>query len=81
MLENGFYIADAGFRARDGIVVPFPSIRYYQEDWRDADVDPATLKELYNKRHVGIRSVVKRAFGLVKRKWRIIRREALEYSI
>ena len=30
--ENRFYLADAGFGARDGIVVPFPRIRYHQQD-------------------------------------------------
>ena len=68
VLENRFYVADAGFGARDGIVVPFPGIRYHQQDWRDADVEPITRKELYNKRHAGIRSVVERAFSLIKRK-------------
>ncbi len=79
--ESRFYIADAGFEARDGIVVPFPGIRYHQQDWEDADVEPTTLKELYNKRHAGIRSVVERAFGLLKRKWRIVRKEAPAYGI
>ena len=44
-------------------------------------MEPTTRKELYNKRHAGIRSVVERAFGLIKRKWRIVRKEALEYGI
>lgn len=46
MPENRFYIADAGFGARDGIVVPFPGIRYHQGDWVDADVEPTTRRAI-----------------------------------
>ena len=79
--EHRFYIADGGFRSRDGIVVPFPGIMYHQQDWKDAKVAPKTRKELYNKIHAGLRSAVERAFGLLKRKWRIVRKEAAEYNV
>ena len=79
--ENRFYVADAGFGVRTGIVIPFPYVRYHLQDWRDTQNPPETEKELYNLRHAGIRVVVEQAFGIVKRKWKIIRNAPVEYSM
>ena len=45
---NRYYLVDAGFGVRNGIVVPFPGIRYHLEDWRNAARPVETKKELYN---------------------------------
>lgn len=87
-LENGFtipsdrfYLGDAGFGLRKGILTPFPSVRYHLQDWRDAERKPRNAKELYNLRHARLRAVVEQAFGALKRRWKIIRVSAPEYSI
>ncbi|KAL2142021.1 hypothetical protein VTI28DRAFT_1711 [Corynascus sepedonium] len=79
--ENRYYLVDAGFGVRDGIVVPFPGVRYHLEDWRNADKPVETKKELYNLRHARLRVVVEQVFGQLKRRWKIIRVAAGEYSI
>ena len=79
--RNRYYLADAGFGLREGLSVPFPNVRYHLEDWRNATNPPETAKELYNLRHARIRVVVEQAFGLLKRRWKIIRATAPEYSL
>ena len=79
--QDRYYIGDAGFGARDGIVVPFPGVRYHLEDHRNAKRKPQTKKELYNLRHARIRVVVERAFGHLKRRWKIVRIAPPEYGI
>jgi hypothetical protein len=76
-----YYIGDAGFGLQRGISVPFPGIRYHLQDWRNADNPPTSAKELYNLRHSSLRVVVERAFGILKRRWKIVRSSAPEYSI
>ncbi len=68
-----YYIGDAGFGSRPGVVVPFSDVRYHLQDWRNAENPPETAKELYNLRHARLRVVVERAFGQLKRRFKIIR--------
>lgn len=79
--SSRFYLGDAGFGLRRGILTPFPLVRYHLQDWRDAERRPRNAKELYNLRHARLRAVVEQAFGALKRKWKIIRVSAPEYSI
>lgn len=79
--DGRYYVADSGFGSRNGIVIPFPGVRYHLQDWRDADEAPATAKELYNLRHARIRVAVEQAFGHLKRRWKIVRIAPIEYSI
>ncbi len=76
-----YYLADAGFGTRRGVIVPFANVRYHLQDWRNADNPPTTAKELYNLRHARLRVVVERAFGHLKRRFKIIRSSAPEYAL
>lgn len=76
-----YYVADAGFGIQRGIVIPFPNTRYHLQDWRNADKPPESAKELYNLRHSRVRVIVEQTFGMLKRRWKIIRSSAPEYSI
>lgn len=79
--KDRFYLGDAGFGSRKGILIPFPATRYHLQDWRDANNPPESAKELYNLRHSRIRVVVEQAFGLLKRTWKIVRTSAPEYTL
>ena len=76
-----FYLGDLAFGGHQGIVIPYSGIRYHLEEWRKADNRPVTAKELYNLRHATARNVVERVFRVVKKKWKIIKHSAPEYSI
>ncbi|KAG5742802.1 hypothetical protein H9Q70_014478 [Fusarium xylarioides] len=75
-----FFLADAGFGSRRGILIPYTRVRYHLQDWGDAGKRPVNEKELYNLRHSQLQTIVEQAFGRCKRKWKIIRNSAPEYS-
>ncbi len=75
------YMADSGFGTRQGVMVPFPGVKYHLQDWRDTDKRPENAKELYNLRHARIRVVFQQAFGHLKRRWKIVRVAPIECSI
>jgi DDE superfamily endonuclease len=78
-----YYLADEGFGCKDRqrVVVPYGGLRYHLPDWEDTDRPPASAREWYNLRHSNLRVIVEHAFGWVKRRWKIIRSTAPEYSI
>lgn len=43
------------------------------KEWAVAQQQPQNEKELYNLRHARARNVVQRCFGLLKKKWAILR--------
>jgi hypothetical protein len=46
------------------------------KEWASSEQQPQTPKELYNLRHSRARNVVERTFGLLKKKWAILRTES-----
>jgi hypothetical protein len=79
--ENRYYITDGGFGERPGFIVPFPLVRYHLQEWRAAQNKPTNSKELYNLRHSSARVKIEQAFGFLKRRSKIIRQSAPEYSM
>lgn len=77
--DGRFYLGDAGFGSRKGLIIPYPHVYYHLRDWDDIGRLPATPKELFNKRHAQLRTVVEHVFGRCKRKFKIIRSSAPEY--
>jgi len=81
MPEGCCYIADAGFRYQNDLVLPFSNVRYHLQDWRNAKNPPETKKELYNLQHSSLRVVIEQAFGMIKRMWEIVRNVSAEYDL
>lgn len=63
------------------MVLPFPRTRYHLKEWAQGKKRPQTMEELFNLRYARARNVVERTFGIIKRKWKIIRSSAPEYDI
>jgi len=79
--EDRFYIADAGFGLRKGILIPYRGTRFHLQEWRELDRQPETRQELFNREMSGIRASVECVFGITKGKFKIIRTSAPHYSI
>jgi hypothetical protein len=74
-IPNGKYLlADAGFAARTGLLVPYRGVRYHLREWALVQNNrPSNHKELFNLRHSQLRNVIERAFGVLKRRFRVLK--------
>lgn len=77
--DNRYYLCDAGYGISNGIMIPY-SGTYHLQDWRQGDRAPQDSYELFNLRHAQLRTIVEQVFGRCKRKWKVIRATAPEYS-
>ena len=65
-----YYLVDAGYGAKPGFLPPFHGVRYHLNEWGTNPVQ--NEKELFNLRHSSLRVTVERAFGLLKRRFKIL---------
>lgn len=79
-LSGKYWLGDAGYPNTDTILVPYRGTRYHLKEQRLASKKPENYKELFNLRHASLRNVIERIFGVLKRKYQILR-HAAEYSI
>jgi hypothetical protein len=79
-LPGKYWLGDAGYSNSDTILTPYRGTRYHLKEQRLASKRPENAKELFNLRHALLRNVIERIFGVVKRKYQILR-TASEYSL
>jgi hypothetical protein len=81
--SNRYYLADDGFNSsqRQGMVMPYPRVRYHIQDWHQSERQPRTSEELYNRRHATLRVIIENAFGRLKKRWAILGSIRREYDI
>ncbi|WVZ50450.1 hypothetical protein U9M48_001702 [Paspalum notatum var. saurae] len=68
--QGKFYLVDAGYGAKPGFLSPFRGVRYHLNEWGNNPVQ--NEKELFNLRHSSLRVTVERAFGSLKRRFKIL---------
>ncbi|XP_028111268.1 uncharacterized protein LOC114309688 [Camellia sinensis] len=73
--EGKYYLVDSGYANRIGYLAPFKGHRYHQQEFRriTRNAMANTPRELFNKVHSSLRSVVERTFGAWKNRWGFIR--------
>ncbi|XP_057733226.1 protein ALP1-like [Arachis stenosperma] len=70
ILEGKFYLGDAGFMLKPGILTPYKGVRYHLKEYSLRE--PQNPKELFNHRHSSLRNVIERCFGVLKKRFPII---------
>ncbi|XP_030518264.2 protein ALP1-like isoform X1 [Rhodamnia argentea] len=65
-----YYLADAGYGIQNGIISPYRGVRYHLKEFGDRA--PENEKELFNLRHSSLRTTVERAFGVLKKRFRVL---------
>lgn len=70
-LIGKYYVLDAGFMLRKGLIMPYRSTRYHLKEFSSRN-PPRTPQELFNHRHSSLRNAVERAFGVLKKRFPII---------
>ncbi|KAM0828543.1 hypothetical protein ACQ4PT_067472 [Festuca glaucescens] len=68
--EGKYYLVDAGYGAKPGFIPPFRNVRYHLNEWGNNPVQNA--EELFNLRHSSLRIDIERAFGSLKRRFKIL---------
>ena len=61
---------DAAYAAKVGFLPPFRGVRYHFKEWGCNPVQ--NEKELFNLRHSSLRVTIERAFGSLKRRFKIL---------
>ena len=66
--DSKFYLGDAGYACRTGILPPLRETRYQLNEFSGRNF-PRTAQELFNLRHSSLRVTVERAFGALKNRF------------
>ena len=68
---NMYYLVDFGYTNCPRFLAPYRGTRYHLNLWRGNT--PTDYKELYNLQHSSARNTFEQAFGLLKKRWAILR--------
>ncbi|KAL7221463.1 hypothetical protein ACSBR1_023426 [Camellia fascicularis] len=66
-----YYLVDIGFTNMPGFLVPFRSQRYHLQEFHGRHYSGP--KELFNHRHSSLCNVIERTFGVLKKRFPILR--------
>lgn len=66
-------MVDSGYANSDGFLAPYRGIRYHLKEWGPERQRPQNPQELFNMRHAKARNIIERAFGVMKKRWGILR--------
>ncbi|XP_010456812.1 PREDICTED: uncharacterized protein LOC104738317 [Camelina sativa] len=78
---NGkYYLVDSGYPTRTGYLGPHRKARYHLDLFARGG-PPTSIRELFNRRHSSLRSIIERTFGVWKAKWRILNRKHPKYEL
>ena len=71
-----YYVVDSGYPNKQGFLAPYKSsrnmvVRYHMSQFENAP-PPRNKHEFFNRWHASLCSVIKRTFGVWKKKWRIL---------
>jgi len=78
--EGSYYLGDAGYSNKSWLMVPFRGTRYHLREFQATTQSPQNYRELFNYRHSSMRTAIERAFGVLKRRFQILK-HAPEFSI
>ncbi|XP_074318297.1 protein ANTAGONIST OF LIKE HETEROCHROMATIN PROTEIN 1-like [Silene latifolia] len=66
-----YYLVDKGYPDKKGYMVPYSKTRYHKS--RFENEPPGNSKEAFNKMHSSLLSCIERSFGVLKKRWKILR--------
>ncbi|GLT29298.1 hypothetical protein SLA2020_041730 [Shorea laevis] len=69
--QNMYYLVDLGYTNGQRVLAPYRGTRYHLNLWRGNT--PTNYKELFNLRLFAARNIIECDFGLIKKRWAIVR--------
>ncbi|KAH1032669.1 hypothetical protein J1N35_044843 [Gossypium stocksii] len=70
--NGNYYLVDSGYPQMKGYFGPYRGQRYHLPDFRRGR-SISGKEEIFNHSHSSLRSVIERTFGVLKKKWAILR--------
>ncbi|CDP19744.1 unnamed protein product [Coffea canephora] len=70
VLQDKYYLVDAGYGIRNGFIPPYSGVRYHLKEYDDNP--PQNEKELFNLRHSSLRTTIERGFGVLKKRFKVV---------
>jgi hypothetical protein len=67
-----YFLADAGYTTSSHLLIPYNKTRYHLREQAAASQRPQNKEELFNLRHAQLRNVIKRIFGVLKKKFAVL---------
>ncbi|KAL8481633.1 hypothetical protein ACS0TY_027948 [Phlomoides rotata] len=71
--HGNFYLCDNGYPNGEGFLTPYKMVRYHLQEWGNGPTAPQNFKEYFNMNHSKARNIIERTFGLMKKRWAILR--------
>ncbi|XP_020979204.1 protein ALP1-like [Arachis ipaensis] len=68
-----YYLVDASYTNGRGLLSPYKNVCYYVNECVQGHRAPQNHLELFNKKHSSAKNVIERCFGLLKKRWAILR--------
>ncbi|KAF8413476.1 hypothetical protein HHK36_001463 [Tetracentron sinense] len=68
--EGKYLLGDTGYGLRNGFIPPYRGVRYHLKEY--SNHSPENEKELFNLRHSSLQTTVERAFGVLKKRFRVL---------
>ncbi|XP_010418979.1 PREDICTED: putative nuclease HARBI1 [Camelina sativa] len=75
-----YYLVDSGYPTRSGYLGPHRRVKYHLDQFNRGG-PPTNSRELFNRKHSGLRSIIERTFGVWKAKWRILDKKHPKYEL
>lgn len=73
ILDGKYYLADVGYHNIDYLLCPYHRVCYHLKEQAAAGKKPINKEELFNLCHSSLCNVVKRIFGVTKRRFQIFK--------
>jgi hypothetical protein len=68
-----FYLVDGGYANTSSFLAPYRGVRYHLKEFGAGRRRPRNYKELFNHRHAVLRNAIERAFGVLKKRFPILK--------
>jgi hypothetical protein len=80
-LPGGYLLGDSGYGLSRHVLVPYRGVRYHLKEFAaTAAGRPQSKEELFNLRHAQLRNIVERCFGLLKRRFKVLRGRGIDMA-
>ncbi len=73
VFPDKYYLGDAGYGLSEYCLTPYRGVRYHLKEWRHSNRRPQNKEELFNLRHSSLRNVIERLFGVLKKRFPLLR--------